>query len=339
MFGEANLPKVSVIIPAFNAGKFIEETLASVFAQTYKDFEVIVVNDGSTDNTEAALQPYRHQINYVKQKNRGLPASRERGLRASSGSLIAFLDADDIWLPTKLEKQVSFAAAHPEYGIITTDQLYFRDSKVVCGSYKDKFEVVNGFILDKILFGHWISPSAALIRRPCFEKVTTFDLPPPCFGEDWLMWMEIAAHYPVYFIDEVLVRKRLHRNNMTTYSAREDQFRCLLRGLGIVQQRIPQLAARAQLVREATFRVCFNRAVQDVYAVDLPHAREKLRLAITNKPFALNAWGLLAIVYMPEGLMRALKRGMKSLTKLTGLLRRFFRHNIPPSGEAGGEGH
>src|SRR5882762_7560487 len=103
-------PRVSIIIPAYNVAPFIRETLASVFAQTFTDFEVIIINDGSPDSEEfeLAIKPYRERIRYLKQENRGASAARNAGLRAAGGELIAFLDADDLWSPNYLAEQLKF---------------------------------------------------------------------------------------------------------------------------------------------------------------------------------------------------------------------------------------
>jgi len=308
------MPQVSVIIPVYNGEKYIEEALESVFTQTFQDFEVIVINDGSTDGTEQRLAKYFPRIRYLLQDNQGQSASRKVGLELAKGSLIAFLDADDVWLPKKLERQVEFTHTHPEYGIVTTDQECFRGDEVVCPSYKGLFEIANGFILEKIIFGHWISASAALIRRECFDKVEFYSSEPPEFSEDWLMWMQIAAYYPVHFIDEVLVRRRLHAAN-ASYQREEGQFQSLLRNLEILREKIPQLKARPDLINEAAFRICFNRGLGDLRAVRLPRAREKLRRAVGYKPYSFKALLLLAVSYLPSSVLGAIKSGWKRASR------------------------
>ena len=308
------MPQVSVIIPVYNGEKYIEEALESAFAQTFQDFEVIVINDGSTDATEERLAKYQDRIVYVKQENRGLAATRGVGVEKARGEFIAFLDADDIWLPTKLERQVEFAHAHPEYGIVTTDALNFEGDCLITSSLKDWYQVSSGWVLERLLFGNWISASAAMIRRECFDKVSTFDVPPPAFGEDWLMWMQIAAYYPIFFIDKVLVRRRLHPESMSSQGG-EIQFQCLLRNLEILREKIPQLKARPDLIDKAAFRICFNRGLGDLRAVRLLRAREKLRRAVGYKPYSFKALLLLAVSYLPSSLLGAIKSGWKRASR------------------------
>ncbi|QYO63390.1 glycosyltransferase family 2 protein [Leptolyngbya sp. 7M] len=114
------MPQVSLIIPAYNGERFITKALDSILHQTYSDYEIIVVNDGSTDQTAAVLQPYRERIRYIEQANRGVAAARNRGMALAQGELIAFLDQDDVLLPDKLAVQVECFAQQPEIGISTS---------------------------------------------------------------------------------------------------------------------------------------------------------------------------------------------------------------------------
>ena len=112
------MPRVSVIIPTYNSARFVVQAVESVLAQTYSDFEVIVVDDGSTDNTPVALAGYRQKIRYLHQENRGPSAARNAGYRASQGDYVLFLDSDDLIPPDTLERQVSFLNDHPEFGLV-----------------------------------------------------------------------------------------------------------------------------------------------------------------------------------------------------------------------------
>jgi glycosyltransferase involved in cell wall biosynthesis len=124
---ESRTPRVSVIIPAHNTAPFIAETLDSVFGQTFRDFEVIVINDGSPDTAalEVALQPYRSRVHYIRQENRGLPGARNAGIRLARGELLAFVDSDDIWMPDYLSAQVEFLDRYPGVHASIADALLF----------------------------------------------------------------------------------------------------------------------------------------------------------------------------------------------------------------------
>jgi glycosyltransferase involved in cell wall biosynthesis len=124
-------PTVSVIITTYNQAAYIPATIVSVLDQTYRDFEIILVDDGSTDSTSHDIVPYRDRLTYIRQANRGVPAARNVGIRHANGRLLAFLDGDDLWEPTKLQKQVEAAEAHPNSGLIVADGVEFAPDAIV----------------------------------------------------------------------------------------------------------------------------------------------------------------------------------------------------------------
>ena len=125
------MPEISVIVPTYNYAHFIGDCLDSIFAQTYKDFEVIVIDDGSTDDTARVLEKYKGEIRYIYQENKGLPAARNTGIKAAQGEYLAFLDSDDLWLPEKLGEQVLFLRNEADMGIIFSDASAFNEKGVI----------------------------------------------------------------------------------------------------------------------------------------------------------------------------------------------------------------
>lgn len=310
------MPTVSVIIPVYNGEKYISQTLDSVFAQTFQDFEVIVVDDGSTDGTEAALRPYAGRIILLKNDHGGPAASRNLGINAARGDLVAFLDADDLWLPTKLENQVAFATAHPEYGIITTDAATFDETGVTEYSAAACKHIPSGYVLKDLLFDNWIGTSCAMVRRECFTKVGTFDQDAFVRGEDWVMWMRIAAVYPVYFLDDVLIHYRVHSQSYSRANL-EKQFRDLFVNFDKVERLVPQLSPA--LLREARFKVCLRRGSEDLRNMELERARSKLRMALRYRRWHAKTLILLGIACLPPGVVRVLKSMAKRLRRATPL--------------------
>src|SRR5579864_8740685 len=114
-------PQVSVVIPAYNAARFLGDAIQSVLNQTYSNFEVVVVNDGSTDDTESVVRSFGDRLFYVKQANKGVSAARNEGIKRARGQYVAFLDSDDVWLPTKLAEQIPFLEQNPEVGLVYSD--------------------------------------------------------------------------------------------------------------------------------------------------------------------------------------------------------------------------
>jgi glycosyltransferase involved in cell wall biosynthesis len=306
-----SMPTVTVIIPTHNDGAFIEEALESVLNQTFRDFDIIVVNDGSTDDTEQRLANYRGRIMYQYQECRGPAASRNWAVRATRSPLVAFLDADDLWLPSKLEKQVRFAQANPSFGIITTDVEWFNEYGVANSSLKSRYDISNGFVLEQLIFQNWISTSAAMVRRECFGRAGWFDEDRGVFGEDWMMWVQIAAQYHVQFLDEVLTRRRVRPNSFEQRNA-EAQFQNLFRNLEKLRSTIPQLSIRPELFREAAYRICLARGKEDLRLLNTAGARNKFRRAVGYFPFHPQPWIFFIASLLPTRLLRLAKRALRA---------------------------
>lgn len=204
------MPKVSVIIPAYNAMAYLPETIATVLEQTYTDFEVLVINDGSTDNIKEWISQIEDsRVKLVSQINSGLAAARNRGIQESVGEYLAFLDADDLWEITKLEKQVKVLDTHSQVGLVYTWVTYVdRQGKSTGRTVNYQFE---GNVWSELVQRNLIEcGSVALVRRSCLEQVGLFDeqLSSLNVGEDWDMWLRIAAHYDFKVVKEPLVYYR-----------------------------------------------------------------------------------------------------------------------------------
>lgn len=203
------MTKVSVIIPAYNAMRYLPETIDSLLAQTFKDFEVIIVDDGSTDNIKAWFEQVSDcRLVLLSQDNQGQSKARNFGIERSQGEYIAFLDADDLWAPSKLEKQVAALEINPTVGVAYTWVSGIDSNGVSRGRTIKNFaegEVWKDLVVHNILE----CGSTPLIRRSCFEKVGIFDEKlPPC--EDLDLWLRIARHFNYLVIKEPLVYYRQH---------------------------------------------------------------------------------------------------------------------------------
>jgi glycosyltransferase involved in cell wall biosynthesis len=199
------MPRVSAIIPTYNRKAFVLEAVASVLAQGYGDYELIVVDDGSEDGTGEALRRYGGQVRYTYQDNNGVSSARNHGLELAEGEFIAFLDSDDLWLPEKLGVQVAVMDEHPEAQICYTDEIWIRRGVRV--NPCKRHAKYSGEIYPQCLPLCIISPSSALMRRGLFEEVGTFDpFFPVC--EDYDLWLRVTARFPVFFIPQQLIVKR-----------------------------------------------------------------------------------------------------------------------------------
>jgi glycosyltransferase involved in cell wall biosynthesis len=217
------MPCVSVIIPTYNRKDFLLEAVDSVLAQTYDDYELIVVDDGSSDGTEEALQRYDEQLHYCYQANQGVSTARNRGLELAHGDFIAFLDSDDLWMKKKMELQVACMDEYPDCQICYTDETWIRRGRRV--NPKTRHAKYSGLIYPYCLPLCIISPSSALMRRGLFEEVGVFDPELPVC-EDYDLWLRVAARFPVFFIPERLIIKRGgHPDQLSQRSWGNDRYR------------------------------------------------------------------------------------------------------------------
>jgi GT2 family glycosyltransferase len=198
-------PTVSVIIPTYNRGWILKEAIDSVMAQKFTDYELIVVDDGSTDATRSILDSYGQDITVLRQSNQGVSAARNRGIAESHAKLVAFLDSDDLWLPSKLARQVQFFNVNPDALICQTEEIWIRNGARV--NPKKRHKKPSGMIFEPSLDLCLVSPSAVMIHKKLFDTVGVFDESLPAC-EDYDLWLRVSHQYPVYLIDEPLIIKR-----------------------------------------------------------------------------------------------------------------------------------
>lgn len=206
-------PLVSVIIPSYNQADFIDEAIGSVLNQQYANLEIIVVDDGSTDNTKCLLEKYQSKITYIFQENKGPSSARNRGLICAKGEYIAFLDADDLWTSQKLNLQIQAIREDNAIGIVGCGfYVIDKTGKIVKTWVPKKYRDEDSFLSDLRIRNIFGNPSVALMRRECLEKVGVFK-EHLRFGEDWDMWLRVAKLYKLKMIDIPLVKFRKHFEN------------------------------------------------------------------------------------------------------------------------------
>jgi len=233
--GEATLgeARVSIVIPAYNAAAYIPEALRSVFAQTFTDFEVIVVNDGSPDTPalEVALEPFRERIRYLQQENGGPSAARNFGIREARGEFVAFIDSDDAWTPEYLSEQMKVFNTEPAPDLVCSDMKTVGDDNVYPTTLTAKTgPLQEGISLrDLLLLDYVLLPSCAVVRRNILLSVGLFD---ESFvrGEDWDLFMRIAHHGGrITAHRKVLGSRRIHAGGLTraAWETLKDEIRIL----------------------------------------------------------------------------------------------------------------
>ena len=199
------MAEVSVIIPTFNRAWKVCRAIRSVLDQTFSDYEIIVVDDASTDDTGKSLEEFAGSIKLITHvENRGVSASRNSGIEGAKGNCIAFLDSDDYWLPEKLETQISFFRENPDALICQANEIWVRKGRRV--NPAKKHIKPSGDIFVPSLKLCLVSPSAVMVKRSLFDEVGLFDEEfPVC--EDYDLWLRISHKYPVYLIQKDLLVK------------------------------------------------------------------------------------------------------------------------------------
>ncbi len=303
---------VSVVIPAYNSAPCVGAALESVFRQTYTPYEVIVVDDGSPDDTEAAVAPWRDRILYVRQPNGGAAVARNTGLARSRGEYIAFLDADDSWMPEKLARQVAYLEAHPEIALVHTDVVVTGEGGTRPGPAKRRLQTTDGPNLPVIFAYCHVTTPAAMVRRGVLERVGGFD--PSCSpSEDYDLWIRIAREGGIGLVEEPLTtitlgsRSGWRGDGTRTYGA-------ILRLLQLAAAEDPEFTRRyPELVRERMALAHHELGLALLHRGERGLARRHWTKAIASNPWLLASypyWGLSLLPGPLVAWLRWAKRGL-----------------------------
>lgn len=272
-------PRVSVIIPTFNRRWALDRAVTSVLRQTFTEFELIVVDDGSDDGTSDLLQNYVSQVITLRQPNRGVSAARNLGIKAAKGELISFLDSDDLWLPEKLQRQTAFFDQHPEALICQTEEIWIRNGKRV--NPKKCHQKPEGMIFEQSLALCLVSPSAVMLKKRLLDETGLFDEDLPAC-EDYDLWLRIAWKYPVHRIDEPLIIKHGGHTDQLSRAPELDKFRitalCKILDSGYLnpdqhKAAIKMLAHKCRIYANG----CFKRGKDEIARYYTALAEERLK--------------------------------------------------------------
>lgn len=250
---------ISVIIPTYNRAETLKEAIDSVLGQSYREFELIIVDDGSTDQTAEMLAGCEERVRVVRQANRGVSAARNAGVAAARGEWLAFLDSDDLWKPRKLEKQMGWLAAHPQVKICHTDEIWIRDGVRV--NPMKKHAKPGGWIFEQCLPFCVVSPSSVVVHRSVLETVGLFDEQLPAC-EDYDLWLRVAMKYPFGYLPEKLMMKQGgHADQLSRKFWGLDRFRVQsLKKILSAGELKPEQAAAARRMLEEKCRILANGA-------------------------------------------------------------------------------
>ncbi len=203
------MPTVSVIIHTYNNEKFIAETIESVLNQTYKDYEIIIVDDGSVDGTRDALSPYKQKIRYHYKENGGIASAKNTGISLSEAEFVAFLDHDDLWVSDKLQLQMECFKENPQVGLVYAQYTSFRDSKELRTKPEKGY---SGWIFKELLAKSFIQTSTVVVKKECLNAVGPYD-ESFSLGDEYDMFLRISKKFQCGFVDKGLTRYRVHDTN------------------------------------------------------------------------------------------------------------------------------
>lgn len=274
---------VSVVIPVYNAEAHLEETLASVFAQTYPNIEIVAVDDGSKDRSAQILEKYRHRIRVVRQKNSGAAAARNLGVREATGKWIAFLDADDLWSVDKVERQL---AACGDRAWSYTNSMFLggvndgkRDS--------DLTQKYQGQVLEQLICNNFVGTSSVMVLRQVFLDAGGFSESLQSI-EDWEFWIRLASLHEICYVNEPLVWYRVHpaSASRSTRKTLPNHLKVIDTVFGVGGP-AESLAHLKQSAKAQSYGICSQIAEEEG---DFPFALRCSLLACTQAPWAMRRW-------------------------------------------------
>ncbi len=309
-------PRISVVIPTYNRARYVAEAVESVFAQTFKDYEVIVVDDGSTDNTKEVLDPYMGRIRYVRQENRGVGAARNRGISEARGEFVAFLDSDDVWEVEALETFLATFQEEDVAIVASANRLIENNGRPIGGfeesGFQKKLSAGPHFTTRSLLVSDFDLPGHAY-RMACFRVCGLFDESLP-IAPEWDMWLRASMHFQLRYVETPLLRRRIHGGNLTV-----DKNRGLISQIRVVEkfaQEHPEYARKhSWLLRKVLSKRYERLARHAMLSLDgkasHSEARRHLRHALRQNPFRMKLFLLYGFSYCPGLYKRWKSRGFR----------------------------
>lgn len=280
-------PLVSVVVATYNMGHYLPQAVQSILAQSYPSVEVIIVDDGSTDDTQAVTQELARdaRVRVHHQSNAGQASAKNKGIELSRGEFLAFLDADDAWMPDKLAKQMPLFQGRPAVGVVYSE--YACMDGVGQPLPKPPTQLRRGRVSGELLIENFVSFPTAVVRRECLQKLGSFDLNYG-MGIDYDLWLRISAHYEFDFVSDATVRYRIWAGQMSkNYRKRyESAIRIMQRFLDENPHAVP-----SRVVRTAWAHTYLGRGDSILWhEKDMRAARADYLRALQYRPDYWPAW-------------------------------------------------
>jgi glycosyltransferase involved in cell wall biosynthesis len=317
MSGRAVKPMISIIIPTYNGGKYICQTIESALNQTFTDVEILVIDDGSDESLSELLAQYSGRIQYIYKERSGPAASRNLGIKLSRGAYLAFLDHDDLWHPDKLKIQAGIMADNPQCALVYSyPVLIDAEGKKIPNEGPSHFPS-GSVVLDFLLKNRITTFSAVLVRKSVFDLTGLLDESPEVMTcDDYDMWLRISDVSEVIFAQGDLVYYRIHSGNLVkSYDQNLRAHMCILEKFLKSSVRLKQLPATLvrAIVRENRYeKYCYFAFIYFYRQGGERQARKLFLEALRLKPYMLSLAAYLSICYLPTG-FRNFSRKIKCL--------------------------
>jgi len=327
--------KVSVIIPTYNCAKYLPQAIESILNQTYKDYEIIIVDDGSTDNTKEIISVYQSKIKYIYQDNAGVSKARNTGIQNSTGMYIAFLDADDRWLPFKLELQIKCFEKLPNVDLIFSDFSAIKQNRIIYKSYfykafnifkefkinldnifQNKFQICKngqnlkvfwGNIFKTLFLGNFILPSTVILKKKALSNVGYFN-EKYRVAEETEFFLRFAKYHNMAFIEYPLAQYRLPE--VTNLSGKKNTAILIKNALNIqfeILKKNPSFAKEnKQLVQEAIAKTYYRLSYFYLSELQLNQARLNALKSIEYNSKQIKPLFVLMLSFFPQKVLQTL---------------------------------
>lgn len=274
-------PLVSVVIPSYNRAKYIAETIESVLDQTYRNIEVIVIDDGSTDNTGEVVSQYLPRIKYIRQANAERGASRNHGLSISKGEYIAFLDSDDVWLPTKVEHDLRIFSSSPRIGLVCSNAVQIDAAGRQLKLLRPK--AYSGTVTDRLIVNNFVLMATHLAKTAAVRQLNGFREERELSGsEDWELWVRLSTSVEFFHSNEVTARIRTHDEN--TMGDATGMSRSMSYALDIMESSDYLSATQRSRLNRSRGVVCLINAINYCSARNYKTAISELKNAFLKYP-------------------------------------------------------
>ncbi len=304
---------ISIIIPTYNCARYIGEALDSVLAQTRDDYEIIVIDDGSTDGTGDLIKNKYPMVRYFFTEQTGVSSARNLGIKMSKGDLIAFLDADDMWSPDKLEKQVAILDARPDLSMVFTEHCTFnKDKSIINKSFDKRNKLMRGDIVKNIFLNTYLTTSTVMIKKKVFDKVGLFEEQLRA-AEDDNMWMRISMEHQIDLIDEPLVHYRITEGSLSrTHRNCIDGVKT---NIDLIKAKYPDLYRRLgpRSINNKYYVIYFSEGYYFFTNKEYDAAKVYFKKSIGFNPYKLKTYFYFLSCFLPQEVIDKIKQLKRSI--------------------------